>query len=83
MPKEVFFEQKRASPTSLVVVVAVHAAAIAALALAKIEVPNLSFPGPIEVRNIPIEQDPPPVPPEPFKAKTEPRQKSVISPPQR
>jgi protein TonB len=82
MPEGGFFEQKRSSPTSLVVVVAVHAAAIAALALAKMEMPQIDLPKPLTVRNIPITPDPPPIPPEPVKDRAEPP-KSVLTMPSR
>ncbi|HEX8402970.1 MAG TPA: TonB family protein [Allosphingosinicella sp.] len=83
MPEGGFFEQKRSSPTSLVVVVAVHAAAIAALALAKIDVQDAFFPKPLTVKHIPLTPDPPPVEIEPIKQRVEtrPQHVSVITPP--
>ena len=80
MPDGGFFEQQRSSPTSLVVVVAVHAAAIAALALAKIEPPQFFKRAPIDIYDVPINPDPPEIPPEPVKDRAEP-QKSVLTVP--
>jgi protein TonB len=78
-----FFEQKRSSPTGLVIVIAVHVAAVTALALAKIEVPDVFTPGPITIKNIPLEPDPPPLPPEPVKDRVEPPKSQITSPPRR
>lgn len=59
MPEAGFFERKSISPASLAVVVAMHAAAIAALALSKIETPSDPFK---RIELIPIQTDPPPPP---------------------
>jgi len=57
-----FFAQKRNSPTSLALVVLLHAAVLAALIM--IKGPQfIRIDEPIVVRNIPIEPDPDPVPP--------------------
>jgi protein TonB len=80
MPEGGFFEQKRSSPTSLIVVVAIHAAAVTALALAKIETPEFLKPEPIDTYDVPITRDPPPIPPEPVKDSAEPRKSELTVP---
>ena len=63
-----FFEQKRASPASLALVVVLHTGVLGAVALIKgPEITKHLFP-PIEVELIPLPQDPPEVPPEPQPA---------------
>jgi len=66
-----FFEQKRASPTGFLLVVAGHLALIGAVMLAKgPEFIRITFP-PMIVKNIPLPQDPPPerqVEPRPSRA---------------
>jgi protein TonB len=81
MPEGGFFEQKRSSPTGLVIVVAAHAAAIAALALSKMDVPIAVFPEPLTIKHIPLSKDPPPLPPEPVDRQVESQHQSVINPP--
>ncbi len=66
MSERGYYEQKKLSPSGLLVVVAAHVAAIAALALSKMEPPALPD-GPLTIRNIPIEPDPPQIPPEPVQ----------------
>lgn len=78
-----FFEQKNSSPTGLVIVVAAHAAAIAALALSKMDVPGFVKPDPTTIYNVPITQDPPPIPDEPIKQEVKPQHRSVIETPRR
>jgi protein TonB len=80
MPERGFLDEKRQSPTGLIVVIAAHAAAITALALAKMESPPFFNPGPLTVRNIPITPDPPPMPPEPIKTESA-QPKSIITAP--
>jgi protein TonB len=64
-----FLEQRRASPTSLMIVIALHAAAVTALMLSKTEfVRNVIKP--MEVIHIP---DTPPPPPEPQQPNVEPK----------
>jgi protein TonB len=73
-----FLQQRPKSPTSLVVVIAAHAAAISALALSKMEIPVKVF-TPIKIRNI---EDPPPPDPEPQpKEQVKERVKSVVDAP--
>ncbi len=74
------YEQKSLSPTGLTIVVAAHVAAIAALALARMDMPAFVPPGPLTVRNIPINPDPPPIPPEPVKTEIK-QPKSVLDTP--
>jgi protein TonB len=73
MPEGAFFEQKRASPASLAVVIALHAAAITALALSKTEIVK-NFTEPTRVELIPEKKDPPPEPERPAPDKPLPRQ---------
>jgi protein TonB len=80
MPDGGFFEQKRSNPTGLVVVVAIHAAAVTALALAKIEPPEILRPPPFETYDVPITRDPPPIPPEPVKDRAEPQESELTVP---
>ena len=61
MPEGAFFEQKRASPASLAVVIALHAAAITALALSKTEIGQKITERTI-IDFIPEEKVPPPEP---------------------
>lgn len=59
-----FLQQKPRSPTSLVIVIAAHAAVLAALAMSKMEtVPEIFVP--TKLKHIPMEQPPPENPPEP------------------
>ena len=62
-----FFEKRPISPMRLTLVVGVHAAAIAALALSKFEgVPDIPY-TPIELIDVKEKQPPEPVPPEPVE----------------
>ena len=60
-----FFEQKRASPASLAVVVALHVGVLGAVALVKGPAFAPAFFPPTKVTFVPLPEDPPPVPPEP------------------
>ena len=62
-----FFEQKRASPASLVVVVALHVGVLGAVALVKGPVFDPPFFPPTQVTFIPLPEIPPEVPPEPVQ----------------
>ena len=73
MPEGAFFEQKRASPASLAVVIALHAAAITALALSKTEIGQKITERTV-IDFIPEEKDPPPEPKRPAPDKPLPRQ---------
>jgi protein TonB len=73
MPEGAFFEQKRASPTSLAVVIALHAAAITALALSKTEIVK-DYIKPTVIDFIPEKKDPPPEPERPVPDKPLPRE---------
>jgi len=57
-----FFAQKRSSPTSLALVILLHAAVLAAVIMIKAPQFIVDHGGPIVVTSIPIEQDPPPDP---------------------
>ena len=73
-----FFEQKRASPGSLAVVVALHVGVLGAVALVKgPEFVRPFFP-PTEITFIPLPQDPTPVPPDPVRV---PEQRPTVVPP--
>jgi protein TonB len=76
-----FYEQKRLSPTGLTLVVALHAAGIAALILAKgpsFILPERSDP---EVVFIPAPTDPPPVPPRPQPERDPQQQRTQLDTP--
>jgi protein TonB len=60
-----FYEQRSFSPTGLGVVIALHAAALGALALAKPAVFVDAVRGPLRIIEIDVPDDPPPVPPPP------------------
>jgi len=60
-----FFEQKRASPASLAMVIALHVGVLGAVALVKGPVFTPAFFPPTKVTFVPLPEDPPVVPPEP------------------
>ena len=60
-----FFEQKRTSPASLALVVALHVVVLGAVALVKSPVFDPPFFPPTKVTFVPLPEDPPVVPPEP------------------
>jgi protein TonB len=64
MPEGGFFERRSISPTSLTIVILLHAAGIGALALSKMEVPGITGPKRLQVENIELEKPPKEVPPE-------------------
>ncbi|HEX8469035.1 MAG TPA: TonB family protein [Allosphingosinicella sp.] len=72
MMEGAFYQQKRASPTALAVVVLMHGAALTALALAKGEVFTRDKPPPTTVDLIEEQKPPPEVPPEPVRTETPP-----------
>lgn len=67
MPEGGFFERRSISPTGLTIVISLHAAAIAALALSKMDMPGMKVFTPIEVANIKPDPIPDEIPPEPVK----------------
>lgn len=69
MPEGGFFERRTISPTGLTIVIALHAAAITALALSKMEMPVVKVFDPIEIKTIPEDPVPEPIPPEPVENK--------------
>lgn len=76
-----FFAQKRSSPTSLALVILLHAAVLAAVIMIKSPQFMRIDDGPIVIRNIPIEPDPDPVPPPPQQPRPQqPRQIDHITP---
>lgn len=83
MPEGAFFEQKRLSPTSLGIVIALHGAALTALAMAKQEFVVTSHPIP-DVFFIKEKKDPPPepqrVPPETLPPETVTYVKPIVTP---
>jgi protein TonB len=87
MSERSYYEQKGLSPTSLLVVVAAHAAAITALALSKMDMPIFERPRPITVEHIPLPPEPPEIPPEPVQRQPDPpvsvitRPTPIIPPP--
>jgi protein TonB len=76
MPQGGFLEQKPKSPGGLALVIALHAAVLTALMLAKNEYVRITEP-PIVVRPIPDTPEPPPIP-EPEPDRQAPKQKSEI-----
>jgi protein TonB len=64
MPQGGFLEQRPRSPGGLAIIILIHAALITALALSKMDMPGDPGFGPFKIRNIPIQPDPPPVPPD-------------------
>ena len=72
MPEGAAYQSKKASPTALIIVVAMHGAALTALAKAKMEVVEIPGLGPIDVIDVKIDEPPPPeTPPEPVKQQVE------------
>lgn len=67
MPEGGFFERRTISPTGLTIVITLHAAAITALALSKMEMPGMKVFEPIVIEHIKPDPIPPEVPPEPVK----------------
>src|SRR3546814_14610874 len=67
-----FLAQTSKSPVSLLVVIALHGAAITALALSRMDVPVVKVFTPLEIKPVPVEPDPPPVPVEPTHTKQTP-----------
>jgi protein TonB len=78
MPEGGFFERRTISPTSLTIVILLHAAGIGALALSKMEVPGISGPKRLEVENIELEKPPKENPPERQKEQKPVAQKTQI-----
>jgi protein TonB len=76
-----FYQPKSKSPTALTVVVLMHGAAIAALAMHKMEVMPTIF-EPTTIIDIKDPPPPPDIPPEPMK-KVEPTHRSVVTIPPR
>lgn len=74
-----FFERQPINKTGLTLVIAIHAAAITALALSKMEVVVIPEP-PIFGKLIEATQDPPPNPPEPVEKQLPSRQETVTRP---
>lgn len=71
-----FFEEKRTSPTSMAIVIAIHAAAIGGLAMAKMEMPVMKIFKPIKIKDIPV----PPPPPEVEQPRVEPKVEATPQP---
>lgn len=74
MAESGFLAQKPKSPTGLVLVIALHGAAVTALALSKMDVPIVERPRPTTVYNV----DPPTPPPEPVPEPQPKARESVI-----
>lgn len=72
MMEGAFYEQKKTSPTALVIVVLMHGAALTAVALAKSEVFTRDKPPPTIVELIDDQTPPPEVPPETVTTETPP-----------
>ncbi|HEX8214641.1 MAG TPA: energy transducer TonB [Allosphingosinicella sp.] len=67
MPEGGFFERRTISPTSLTIVILLHAAGIGALALSKMDVAGIDPLKRLKVEHIELEKPPKEVPPEPAK----------------
>ena len=80
MPETGFHQQRTISPSSLLVVLTAHAAAITALALSKMDVPIFERPRPITVEHIPLDPDPPEIPPEPVQRPAEQPRSTITAP---
>ena len=61
------FAERKAAPRTLMIIVAGHAALLAAVMTAKIDFTKPFIPQVTEVVNVPLPDDPPPLPPEPQK----------------
>jgi protein TonB len=83
MTEGAFYQPKKTSPTALAIVVLMHGAGLTALALAKMENPERPFFGRTDVELIKVPEDPPEVPPEPVRPTVQPRQETVLTPPER
>lgn len=73
-----FFEPRRISPTGVTIVVLVHAAAIGALAMSKMDVEVMKVFTPLQIRNVPLPPEPDPVPPPP-KPEPQPAPRSEVT----
>lgn len=56
-----FLQQKPKSPTSLVVVIVLHAVVLGALAMSKMDVPVMKVFDPLKIKDVPVDPAPPPV----------------------
>lgn len=82
MPQGAFFEQRRSSPTSLALVVALHGAGLAALLTWQGVITVEGRDPPIKIIDIPIEEPPPETPrPLPDPKPAQPQHRSVIDAP--
>ena len=77
MPQGDFFERRTISPTSLAIVILLHAGGITALALSKMEVPVMKVFKPIEISPVAPEQVPEEIPPEPKDQKPAPPKSQI------
>ena len=77
-----FYQPKRKSPTALTIVVLMHGAAIAALAMHKMDIVTNPF-KPTTVVDIKDPPPPPEIPPEPMKKVEQPTHRSVVTIPPR
>lgn len=69
MPEGGFFDRRTISPTSLTIVILLHAAAITALALSKMEMPGMKMFVPLKIEHINLDPVPEPIKPEPREHK--------------
>lgn len=73
MPEGATYHSTKTSPTALIVVVAMHGAALAALAMHKMEVVDIPGLRPTEVIDVRIDPPPPEVEPDPVEQVVKPR----------
>src|SRR3546814_15889416 len=76
-----FLAQTSKSPVSLLAVIALHGAAITALALSRMDVPVIKVFTPLEIKPVPVEPDPQPVPVAPTTTKQTPALVDAMKPP--
>ena len=75
------YQSTKASPTALIVVVAMHGAALAALAMHKMEIVDIPGLPPTTLTNVELDKPPPEIPPEPVVEPVQPSARSPYVPP--
>ena len=72
------FAERKAAPRTLIIIIAGHAALLAAVMTARIDFTRPFIPQVTEIVNVPLDKDPPPLPPEPQpQAETQPAVSTV------
>jgi len=70
--------RRKASPTTLALIIAGHAALILAVMNSKMDMPTRPLGPPLVIKTIELPEDPPPVPPEPQTPQTDPQTRPQI-----